>query len=70
MSKVDDMIEDMGAAFLTPVVDEDKAVGLLQALYRYLEEHDLDLTEAQRIRLDEIQSEFRAGPGIFKGDLH
>ncbi|MDO7837108.1 hypothetical protein Q4610_18855 [Sphingobium sp. HBC34] len=70
MSKTDDMIEEMGAAFLTPVVDDFKAVGLLQALYRHLEESNVDLTDAQRNRLDQIQSEFRAGPGIFKGDLH
>lgn len=70
MPSVDDLISEMEAAFLSPVVDEDRAASSLMALYEHLSENGLDLTADQGARLEALQAEFRAGPGIFKADLH
>ncbi|ATI79901.1 hypothetical protein [Sphingobium yanoikuyae] len=70
MDKVEDLIAEMEAVFLAPFVDEDRAAKIVADLYQYLSANDLDLTTAQNERLDNLQSEFRSGAGLFKSDLH
>lgn len=69
-SRIDQLIDEMERRFCAPIVDEDAAVGALQALYEYLQESLVHLTAEQEARLDDIQARFRAGPGLFKGDLN
>ncbi|WP_063140738.1 hypothetical protein [Sphingobium yanoikuyae] len=69
-SDIDQLIGEMERRFCAPIVDEDAAVGALQALYEYMQESHAHLTAEQEARLDDIQARFRAGPGLFKGDLH
>ncbi len=70
MPSVDDLIAEMEVAFLSPIVDEDRAAGSLMALDEHLSEKGLHLTVDQGARLEKLQGQFRAGPGIFKADLH
>lgn len=69
-SRIDQLIDEVERRFCAPIVDEDAAVGALQALFAHLNESNSDLTVEHEARLDDIQARFRAGPGLFKGDLH
>ena len=69
-SRIDQLIDEVERRFCAPTVDEDAAVGALQALFAHLNESRADLTIEHEARLDDIQARFRAGPGLFKGDLH
>jgi hypothetical protein len=70
VSRIDQLIDEIEWRFCAPIVDEEAAVGALQALYAHLNESHADLTVEHEARLDDIQRRFRAGPGLFKGDLH
>ena len=69
-TRIDQLIDEVERRFCAPIVEEEAAVGALQALFAHLNESRADLTAEQEARLDDIQARFRAGPGLFKGDLH
>ncbi|AYO77323.1 MULTISPECIES: hypothetical protein [Sphingobium] len=69
-SRIDQLIDEVERRFCAPIVDEDAAAGALQALFAHLNESRSRLIVEHGARLDDIQARFRAGPGLFKGDLH